>query len=1239
MAAPEPSPAPTLDDSFPGFYPPTPAPGQHASSQSYPTDSPATDPATALDPLTQPHDRIEGAGRALLGVAAGFVVGGPVGAAIGGGLAGLSVVEGEGIAKRFGDRATTPTPPSTQNTTGTKASQADEMNRPEFGDEAVEKEQAALASSPAQKLVGGDDAEGTKITGAGALGGALLAGAAGAKIEENEVRAPGTEDDEAERKGAVEPATTATETSPAQPDFGTPAIEKEQAALAASPAQQLLARTDSTAADEVALLAGAAGAKGAVSHEIEEPAKAPLEVATQRAVEAGAGVPSPTSAGEGAGGEALEREISTPSQSATTDTTTRPALPLPQTSLTSFTADVLAAGSGVHTPSEAPGPAVSGFGMREEGVVVADDRDLPRDDADREKGGEGGEEGIVHNPSPLAPAAVAGTAAGAALLGPDLVQKNTPKDFEPYTPPAVEPSVSPVSSTTASHPSSASIASASTDATEVPPAHAPSHLKTLNAQNAKQDAEQLPSEADASVPHARSPEHDQLDAGGVGAGVQKPMGESIPMQTALEEGPAAIEGEEEPKKVDKGKGKEVLGAAALGTAGVGAGVGMKEMLEGDKNETAAPPASQFRKNLDSTNDNDEPLTTEEGETGASPAGKHDLFNDQRAYPSVPHMMRTDEAIHDFSVGDGEAARRARVLDPKELAAVPATTPEQAGFTNVGSEITPAMQDFAHLSTPAPQAEQQAIAEGAAAPAPNATKEAAVEPEKEKDSHHGALAAGAGLAGIGVGAAGADLLSHDHAGAEPAAARAAAGPSSAHAAEPVSTSAEPAGIAPPVGEPQAATSATPVTQTPAKAPRTPVSRFTEETALPSGAETPSSTRAVMGSPPSSVHERSAATTPLATPGGPTQNATPTQSLFEAGVLEKSPHLKIQTHKVDGRKRLHRKSLTANTAPTLVGVTRSSHELDRAKQSSLPGATRQPSPPNVARQPSPPHAARQANAHPAALAAAPAVAAAHHHEHGHGKAAHTHGHDGAAQPHGQRAAAPVSNAAASGPTGAAGQRPPLDTVASENRRDRLLNSMIGVPDPTVTPSRSAPTTPPQTAVSPASRTSSDRPASVATPPRKSIEDPGSAVTYQGVPPTSTVTGIASSHPEGRKMVPELEGARAHTPVGIAGTHAATPAAAPASTAQAAKPTGQTATAPHTVATPTTAAPARHVVETPSSGGGASVHRKLSKRHPQDEKEKSGFLSRLFGSGKSKHGRTASGGSAGASPRSSAEGQRKL
>lgn len=312
MAAPEPSPAPTLDDSFPGFYPPTPGPDPpHAASNPFPPADAQADPAAALDPLTQPHDRIEGAGRALLGAAAGFVVGGPVGAAIGGGLAGLSVVEGEGIAKRFaGDRAPTPT---TEEDAG--VSEAD--TRPEFGSDAVEKEQDALASSPAQKLVGGDDAEGAKITGAGALGGALLAGAAGAKVEENEVRSPGTEDDEAERTGAVEvgsvghsasrralahgvplqPATTTSEHTPAEPAFGTPAVEKTQAALASSPAQQLLSRTDSAAAAESALLAGAAGAKGAVSNEVEEPAKAPLDVATQRAVDAGAGVgvPSPTS--------------------------------------------------------------------------------------------------------------------------------------------------------------------------------------------------------------------------------------------------------------------------------------------------------------------------------------------------------------------------------------------------------------------------------------------------------------------------------------------------------------------------------------------------------------------------------------------------------------------------------------------------------------------------------------------------------------------------------------------------------------------------------------------------------------------------------------------------------------------------------------------------------------------------------------------------------------------------------
>lgn len=99
------------------------------------------------------------------------------------------------------------------------------------------------------------------------------------------------------------------------PDFGTPAIEKEQAALATSPAQQLL-RTDSSVSsssalrDEAALLAGAAGAKLAVSREVEEPTHAPVDVAAQKALDAGAGPRGPIQAGAGEPHALpLEREV------------------------------------------------------------------------------------------------------------------------------------------------------------------------------------------------------------------------------------------------------------------------------------------------------------------------------------------------------------------------------------------------------------------------------------------------------------------------------------------------------------------------------------------------------------------------------------------------------------------------------------------------------------------------------------------------------------------------------------------------------------------------------------------------------------------------------------------------------------------------------------------------------------------------------------------------------------------
>lgn len=85
-------------------------------------------------------------------------------------------------------------------------------------------------------------------------------------------------------------------------------------------------------------------------------------------------------------------------------------------------------------------------------------------------------------------------------------------------------------------------------------ASATSVPETLNAQN-----------LDTSAPPAAA------------QGPTTPGSQQIELEEALDEGPDGAVG-----KKDKGKGKEVLGAAALGTAGVGAGVGMKELLDGDR---------------------------------------------------------------------------------------------------------------------------------------------------------------------------------------------------------------------------------------------------------------------------------------------------------------------------------------------------------------------------------------------------------------------------------------------------------------------------------------------------------------------------------------------------------------------------------------------------------------------------------------------------------------------------------
>lgn len=311
MEQPAPSPAPTLDDHFPGFYPPTPS----VQESSDPTPAP-NHPALEHEAEANKH-RLEGAGVALLGAAAGFVVGGPLGAAVGGGLAGLSAVEHQGITEMaLADEPKHSSTTTAESNTAPAAVQLDTHQA--FGTPAVEKEQAELAHSPAQQLLNNNNEDRH-------LGEALLAGAAGAKLASNEVEEPSTTADTKQAAvpvshsrllssapqttSLIEPGISSTQVSESQmttptattPNFGTPAIEKSQAELAHSPAQRLLAESASSTSAatpplsaEAALLgAAAAGATsvGQVENEIEEPATVPVDEAVEKDLQAGAGIP------------------------------------------------------------------------------------------------------------------------------------------------------------------------------------------------------------------------------------------------------------------------------------------------------------------------------------------------------------------------------------------------------------------------------------------------------------------------------------------------------------------------------------------------------------------------------------------------------------------------------------------------------------------------------------------------------------------------------------------------------------------------------------------------------------------------------------------------------------------------------------------------------------------------------------------------------------------------------------
>ncbi|GAA5852577.1 hypothetical protein JCM8547_002550 [Rhodosporidiobolus lusitaniae] len=1029
MQPPEPSPAPTLDHNFPGFYRSTTASTFAPSDESHDDYDDTTQPYSALE---QAEEVLENTAKALYGTAA----------SVAGGLLG-SLGLSQSRSSQGDDGTATPKAAGSRPSTAKKEDKVDETHRPEFGDDAVENEKAALAASPAQALISDDREEGSKLTGEGALGSALLAGAAGAKVVENEVRSPTTEADDKERMGGIEEPAVA---SPPAPTFSTKPDD-----LSSSPAQRLLRSITSSSItkDETALLAGAAGATSD-HQDLGEPANAPLDKLAEKSAEAGAPLGKPKGNEEEEHEEKsvpLKREISSPpspqlehdrhlsslSPSSSSSPSPLPTLPH-QDSQSSFAAAVLGAAEGVSTPTETGAREASGFGDGPREILASDVFEEPKGAekptptvadvatapatavAPKEDDSE-----VVHNPAPLVPAALAGTAAGASLLGPEA-QADAPRDFEPYAAPVVEQSpeakvaaATPLPETPGlgTAPTSKSFAPAiigagglypnSPDQTVTPLPNATASASTetipatVNAQNVKAVVDPVePTEAEED--HSKRNAALAAGAGAAGAGGlaaalsdrnegEKPTNssaEEIPMQTALAAGPDGLgsaapaftgagaaalptetvdhpehgsapavtnalavkdvvdpveknasvphathpehfeEGDEKPfTREEKGKGREVPLAEG---AAVGAGAGFLGNEAISRENEIVPPSSAFQENLNTAPGVvSQPTSSTIDTLGAdSTLSKPDSFSDQRAFPTVPHFNRaaalnsTDEPVLDSSAAESAAAP----LDPKVLAAESkATSPEQAGFAPIpaGAPMTAAAQDFAHLSTPAP--------------APFVGDAVGAEEKREYEEGTGRdklpLIAAAG-ASVGAGALGAGIIAHDHAaktapappvGAPPAATTMVGG---AVPAQPVAAGMAPtpvqAAVLPTQAQPvQPVQPVQPIPTQQQLQPQTPVSRFTEQTyAGRPGAETPSSTCAVKGTPAGS----SAETTPASSVNGgrtpPQQPAFQQQAhqpinLIDAGIVERSPHLHIQTTKSEtGHKRLHRKSLSGATA---------------------------------------------------------------------------------------------------------------------------------------------------------------------------------------------------------------------------------------------------------------------------------------------------------------------------------------
>lgn len=281
------------------------------------------------------------------------------------------------------------------------------------------------------------------------------------------------------------------------------------------------------------------------------------------------------------------------------------------------------------------------------------------------------------------------------------------------------------------------------------------------------------------------------------------------------------------------------------------------------------------------------------ETSPSPESRRvpydfDSIDNQRAIP--PQQAQSEPVLVMPSVDKGKG----RAIEPEELAAVPATTPEQAGFAP-GAPTTVATEEFAHLSQPAPQAELAAQEQ-----VPESTV-SGVDPELER--RDGASAAPLVFAMAGPAAAAAAPLAVNN------------NATSAHLSNAPLQQIAPIQQVAPVQQ------VTPALQA-ASAPR---SLFTETTrpmeqeqARPSNINAVPTPIPVQSQPqPQAQRVSPVAISPVQqTPVGVPRTSSP-HGLAEG--VERSPHMKIQTHQDDtGHKKLHRKSLAADRKPLTFGV---------------------------------------------------------------------------------------------------------------------------------------------------------------------------------------------------------------------------------------------------------------------------------------------------------------------------------